>query len=49
MDLIIELVEEGQVSEEWIDFFVCRVFRDKFKLGFFDDLYVDLDKVDIVG
>ncbi len=48
-DLIIELVEEGQVSEERIDLSVRRVLRDKFKLGLFDDPYVDLDKVDIVG
>lgn len=48
-DLIIELVQEGQVSEERIDLSVRRVLRDKFKLGLFDDPYVDLHKVDIVG
>lgn len=48
-ELVIELVEEGQVSEARIDLSVRRVLRDKFKLGLFDNPFVDLDKVDIVG
>lgn len=46
---IIELVESGEVSEERIDISVRRILRDKFRLGLFDDPYVDLDGVDIVG
>ncbi|NHF59579.1 glycoside hydrolase family 3 protein [Flavobacteriaceae bacterium TP-CH-4] len=46
---IIDLVESGEVSGERIDVSVKRVLRDKFRLGLFDNPYVDLEKVDIVG
>ncbi|MEM6316558.1 MAG: glycoside hydrolase family 3 N-terminal domain-containing protein [Bacteroidota bacterium] len=48
-DLIIELVEEGRLSEERLNLSVRRVLRDKFRLGLFDNPYVDLDKLDLVG
>jgi beta-glucosidase len=48
--LIIQLVREGRVSEERIDQSVRRLLRDKFKLGLFDDPYVNVDAAEkIVG
>ncbi|MEM9324067.1 MAG: glycoside hydrolase family 3 N-terminal domain-containing protein [Bacteroidota bacterium] len=46
---IIELVESGELPESRIDVTVRRILRDKFKLGLFDNPYVDLDKTSIVG
>ena len=40
-ELIVELVENGQISEERIDVSVRRILRDKFRLGLFDNPYVD--------
>jgi beta-glucosidase len=40
-ELIVELVERGLVSEERIDQSVRRILRDKFRLGLFDNPYVD--------
>ena len=40
-ELVIELVEKGMISEDRIDISVKRVLRDKFRLGLFDDPYVD--------
>ncbi len=40
-ELIVELVESGQISEERIDVSVRRILRDKFRLGLFDKPYVD--------
>lgn len=40
-ELIIELIENGQLSEDRIDESVRRIIRDKFKLGLFDDPFVD--------
>ena len=39
--LIVELVESGQGTEERIDESVGRILRDKFRLGLFDNPYVD--------
>jgi beta-glucosidase len=39
-ELIIELVNEGKISEERINESVKRVMRDKFRLGLFDNPYV---------
>jgi beta-glucosidase len=41
-ELIIELVESGQVSMERIDQSVRRILRDKFRLGLFDNPYIDM-------
>jgi beta-glucosidase len=40
-ELIVELVENGQLSEARIDESVRRILRDKFILGLFDNPYVD--------
>lgn len=37
---LVNLVEEGEVSEDYIDDAVRRVLRVKFKLGLFDDPYL---------
>ncbi len=39
--LIIELVQSGQISEARIDQSVRRLLRDKFRLGLFDNPYLD--------
>ncbi len=38
---IIELVQTGQLSEARIDVSIKRILRDKFRLGLFDNPYVD--------
>jgi len=48
-DLVVQLVESGEISEQRIDVSIKRLLRDKFKLGLFDDPFVDLDKAAIVG
>lgn len=40
-EVIVELVQSGQVSEERIDISIRRLLRDKFRLGLFDNPYVD--------
>jgi beta-glucosidase len=42
-ELIVELVRSGQIAESRIDESVRRLLRDKFRLGLFDNPYVDLD------
>jgi beta-glucosidase len=42
-DLIVELVEEGELSEARIEESARRVLRAKFELGLFEDPYVDVD------
>jgi beta-glucosidase len=44
-ELVVELVERGQVSEARIDQSVRRLLRMKFQLGLFDNPFVDLDLV----
>ncbi len=39
--LIIELVKDGEISESRLDQSVRRILRDKFRLGLFDNPYVD--------
>jgi beta-glucosidase len=49
-EVIIQLVREGKVSEERIDQSIRRLLREKFKLGLFDNPYVDVDAAEkIVG
>ncbi len=43
---IIELVEEGSISEEVIDELVKQMLKVKFELGLFDDPYVDPKKAE---
>lgn len=44
---IIELVNSGDLTEERIDLSIRRILKDKFRLGLFDNPYVDLDALDI--
>lgn len=42
-ELVIELVESGQIPESRLDSSVRRLLRDKFRLGLFDNPYVNVD------
>jgi beta-glucosidase len=42
-ELVVQLVEQGRISEERIDISVRRLLREKFILGLFDNPYVDPD------
>ncbi|RLF93934.1 beta-glucosidase, partial [Thermococci archaeon] len=42
---LIELVKKGMVSEKLVEDAVARILRVKFRLGLFDDPYIDLAKV----
>ena len=42
-EIVIELVRSGQISEGRIDESARRLLRDKFRLGLFDNPYVDVD------
>lgn len=49
-EVIVELVRSGQVPESRIDTSIRRLLRDKFRLGLFDNTYVDPVKAEtIVG
>ncbi|CEL04585.1 hypothetical protein ASPCAL05713 [Aspergillus calidoustus] len=49
-ELLSELVTSGQITEKRIDQSVCRLLREKFLLGLFDNPFVDEDAaVQIVG
>ncbi len=49
-DVIIGLVKSGQISEARIDESIRRLLRDKFRLGLFDNPYVDPEAAEkIVG
>jgi beta-glucosidase len=49
-ELIVELVKSGQISESRINESVRRLLRDKFRLGLFDNPFVDVDyAVSLVG
>ncbi|MEE1825833.1 glycoside hydrolase family 3 N-terminal domain-containing protein [Streptomyces sp. BE20] len=49
-ELILTVVRSGAVSEARIDESVRRILRDKFRLGLFDDPYVDADAAaELVG
>jgi len=49
-NLVIELVESGQVAESRVDESVARLLHEKFALGLFDDRHVDADRAQrIVG
>lgn len=50
VELLLELVHSGRVSEQRIDESARRLLRVKFALGLFDDPYVDVDAAErIVG
>ena len=44
---VIELVKSGKLSEERLNLSVKRVLKDKFRLGLFDNPYVQLDDFSI--
>jgi beta-glucosidase len=49
-EIIIQLVHAGKISEARIDQSVRRLLRDKFRLGLFDNPFVDVDAAErIVG
>jgi beta-glucosidase len=43
-DLLVEIIESGDVSAERIDVSVRRLLREKFALGLFDEPYVDASR-----
>jgi beta-glucosidase len=48
--VIVELVRSGQVAETRLDESIRRLLRDKFRLGLFDNPYVDPDRAEqVVG
>jgi beta-glucosidase len=49
-ELLIGLVRDGRVSERRLDVSVRRILRDKFRLGLFDDPFLDPDTAErLVG
>lgn len=48
-EVIVELVRSGQVSEARIDQSVRRLLRDKFRLGLFDNPYLDVEAAERVA
>ena len=45
-EVLVELVHAGRIAEERIDESARRLLRDKFRLGLFDDPYVDPDEAE---
>ena len=45
-DVVVELVRSGRVPESRIDESVRRLLRDKYRLGLFDEPYVDPDEAE---
>ncbi len=48
-ELIVELVKDGKISETRIDKSIKRILRDKFRLGLFDNPYVDENKAEEIA
>jgi len=48
-ELIIELVENGEISEERLNTSVARILKDKFRLGLFDNPYIDINKANEIA
>ncbi len=49
-EVLVELVRSGRLSEERLDVSVRRLLRDKFRLGLFDNPFLDPDEAErIVG
>jgi beta-glucosidase len=50
VEMLTEIIKSGKISEERINQSVRRLLRDKFRLGLFDNPYVDADKAaQVVG
>lgn len=45
-ELVVELVESGRVTEKRLDASARRILRQKFRLGLFDNPYVDPDEAE---
>ena len=45
-EVLVELVHAGRIAEERVDKSARRLLRDKFRLGLFDDPYVDPDEAE---
>jgi beta-glucosidase len=43
-EIVVELIHEGTVPPERVDQSARRILRDKFRLGLFDNPYVDIDR-----
>lgn len=48
-ELVIELVESGQIPESRLDESVRRLLRDKFRLGLFDNPFVDVETAERIA
>ena len=48
-EVIVELVRSGQISEARIDQSVRRLLRDKFRLGLFDNPYLDVSAAERIA
>ena len=48
-NLLIELVKSNQIQEERINQSVRRILKDKFRLGLFDNPYVDIENLSVIG
>jgi beta-glucosidase len=44
-ELVVQLVEDGQITEARIDESVRRLLRQKFQLGLFDSPFIDIEQV----
>jgi beta-glucosidase len=47
-ELLIELVESGEVEEERLDRSARRILREKFELGLFESALVDVEAADVI-
>ena len=48
-EVVIDLVKSGQIKEERIDSSVKRILKEKFRLGLFDNPYLNPDVIKILG
>ena len=48
-EYIITLVKKGRITEERVDESVRRILRDKFRLGLFDNPYVDVENANSIA
>ena len=44
-ELLVELVNEGKLSEERVNYACSKILEAKFKLGLFENRYVDIDSI----
>ncbi|MBU3744014.1 MAG: glycoside hydrolase family 3 protein [Sediminibacterium sp.] len=48
-EVVIKLVKEGTISEARIDSSVRRILREKFKLGLFDNPYINASQISVLN